>query len=131
MKKALLFISFFLLAIISIKAQSFEEAILIKAAPDYKLKRWKQIQDGIIMISDTDNVENPVLTLSIQQFIGGKPKLKEMYEKYRSENVSKIEETKNSVNELDSVIEVLKKKIEKNVSEITNTNYSIQDKTTK
>ena len=52
---------------------------------------------------------------------------KEMYEKYRSENVSKIEETKNSVNELDSVIEVLKKKIEKNVSEITNTNYSIQE----
>ena len=52
---------------------------------------------------------------------------KEMYEKYRSDNVSKIEETKNSVNELDSVIEVLKKKIEENVSEITNTNYSIQE----
>lgn len=49
----------------------------------------------------------------------------EMYEKYRSENISKIEETKNSINELDSAIDVLKKKIEENVSDITNTNYSI------
>jgi len=49
----------------------------------------------------------------------------EMYEKYRSENISKVEETKNNINELDSSIDVLKKKIEENVSEITNTNYSI------
>ena len=49
----------------------------------------------------------------------------EMYEKYRSENISKVEETKNNINELDSAIKALKKKIEENVSEITNTNYSI------
>ena len=49
----------------------------------------------------------------------------EMYEKYRSENISKVEETKNNINELDSSIDVLKKKIEENVSDITNTNYSI------
>ena len=49
----------------------------------------------------------------------------EMYEKYRSENISKVEETRNNINELDSAIKALKKKIEENVSEITNTNYSI------
>jgi predicted nucleic acid-binding Zn-ribbon protein len=49
----------------------------------------------------------------------------EMYEKYRSENISKMEDTKNSINGLDSAIDVLKKKIEENVSNITNTNYSI------
>ena len=49
----------------------------------------------------------------------------EMYEKYRTENVSKIEETRNSIIELDSSIEILKKKIEEKVLEITNINYSI------
>ena len=49
----------------------------------------------------------------------------EMYEKYRSENISKTEETSNSINVLDSAIKELKKKIEENVSDITNRNYSI------
>lgn len=49
----------------------------------------------------------------------------EMYEKYRSENISKSEESSNRINILDSAIEELKKKIELCVSEITNTNYSI------
>jgi hypothetical protein len=50
----------------------------------------------------------------------------EMYEKYRSENITKVEETKNSINELDSSIDLLKKKIEENVSNLTRTNYSIE-----
>lgn len=50
----------------------------------------------------------------------------EMYEKYRSENVSQIEETKNNIIELDSSIEILKKKIEENVLEILNTRYIIR-----
>jgi chromosome segregation ATPase len=49
----------------------------------------------------------------------------EMYEKYRLENVSNMEETKNSISELESAIDVLKKKIEENVFNITNTNYSM------
>ena len=49
----------------------------------------------------------------------------EMYEKYRSENVSQMEEMKNNIIELDSSIDILKKKIEENVLEITNINYSI------
>jgi hypothetical protein len=49
----------------------------------------------------------------------------EMYEKYRSENISKLEETKNSINELDFAIDLLKKKLEENVLELTNSSYSI------
>ncbi len=49
----------------------------------------------------------------------------ETYEKYRSENISKIKETKNNIDELDSATKVLKKKIEDSVLEITNTKYSI------
>ena len=50
----------------------------------------------------------------------------ETHEKYRSENITKTEETENSINELDSLIERLKKKIEDDASEITNTRYSIR-----
>ena len=50
----------------------------------------------------------------------------EMYEKYRLENVSKIKETKNNIIELDSSIDILKKKIEENVLEILNTRYFIR-----
>lgn len=49
----------------------------------------------------------------------------EMYDKYRSENISKLEETKNSIDALDSSILVLKKKIEDSATRITKTNYSI------
>jgi hypothetical protein len=50
----------------------------------------------------------------------------EVYEKNRSENISKIEEMKNNIIELDSSIDLLKKKIEENVSEIMNTRYFIR-----
>jgi myosin heavy subunit len=49
----------------------------------------------------------------------------EMYEKYRSENISKMEETKNVINKLDTEIDMLKKKIEEDVSNLTDKNYSI------
>jgi len=49
----------------------------------------------------------------------------EKYEKYRSENISKIEETRNRIIELYSSVDLLKKKIEENVGQITNTTYSI------
>ena len=50
----------------------------------------------------------------------------EMYEKYHSENISKMDETNSSINEVEAAIEILKKKIEGNVMDITNRNYSIQ-----
>jgi hypothetical protein len=49
----------------------------------------------------------------------------EMYKKYRSENISNINGTKNNIDELDSATKILKKKIEDTVLEITNTKYSI------
>lgn len=51
----------------------------------------------------------------------------EMYEKYRLENIYKIEETKNLMNELDSAINILKHKIEENVYDIIAIRYSIVD----
>jgi hypothetical protein len=48
-----------------------------------------------------------------------------MYDKYRSENIAKTEETKINIDGLDSELKILKKKIEDSVSEMTNTKYSI------
>ncbi|HTH21350.1 MAG TPA: hypothetical protein VL854_03960, partial [Nitrososphaeraceae archaeon] len=49
----------------------------------------------------------------------------ELDKKYRSENIARIEETKKIVSELDTSSKTLKKKIEENVVELTNTKYSI------
>lgn len=49
----------------------------------------------------------------------------ETYEKNRLENITKTQETKKIVEELESAANGLKKKIEDKVSEITNTKYSI------
>lgn len=49
----------------------------------------------------------------------------QMYEKNRLENITKTQETKETIEELESATSGLKKKIEDKVSEITNTKYSI------
>ena len=49
----------------------------------------------------------------------------EMYEKNRLENITKTQETKEAIEELESATNGLKKKIEDKVSEITSTKYSI------
>lgn len=49
----------------------------------------------------------------------------EMYEKNRLENITKTQETNETIEELESAANGLKKKIEDKVSEITNTKYSI------
>ena len=49
----------------------------------------------------------------------------QMYEKNRLENITKTQETKETIKELESATNGLKKKIEDKVSEITNTKYSI------
>ena len=48
-----------------------------------------------------------------------------IHEKYRSENIANTEETKSNIDGLDSELELLKKKIEDSVSEMTNIKYSI------
>lgn len=81
-----------------------------------KLKKMRQEQKQL---------ESSVNSQNVRQMENIKAK-REMYEKNSSENVSKIEETKNMICELDSIIEGLKKKIEESVAEITNTNYYIE-----
>ena len=49
----------------------------------------------------------------------------EINKKYRSENIARTEETKKIIAELDTSSKTLKKKIEENVVELTNTKYSI------
>ena len=49
----------------------------------------------------------------------------EMYQKNRRENITKTQETKQTIEELELSANGLKKKIEDKVSEITNTKYSI------
>jgi hypothetical protein len=73
---------------------------------------------------DIMHLESSVNSKNIKQLEDIKIKA-ERYEKYRSENISKMQETKNSINELDSEIEILKTKIEENVSNLTNKDYSI------
>jgi hypothetical protein len=79
----------------------------------------KNLRDGLTQLESSLNSKN-------LRYLEDMKTKKEMYEKYRSENISKIEEMDNSINELESNIEILKKKIEENVSDITNRNYSIQ-----
>ena len=69
-------------------------------------------------------IESSVNSKNLRHLEDMKSKI-EMYEKHSSENISKMEETKNSIVELDSSIDLLKKKIEENVLDLTNTNYSI------
>jgi hypothetical protein len=78
----------------------------------------KNFQEGLRQLQKSVNLE------SIRHLDDIKHKV-ETYEKSRSDNISKIDEIKSSINVLDSSIKILKKKIEQNVSEITHTNYSV------
>ena len=49
----------------------------------------------------------------------------EINEKYRLESIARTEETKNIIADLDTASKTLKKKIEENLMELTNTKYSI------
>jgi myosin heavy subunit len=80
--------------------------------------KLKKLEEELIQLESSVNSKN---TRYLEEI---KAKT-EMYEKYLSENVSKTEETENSINEIDSANKSLKKKIEENVSEITNRSYTI------
>jgi 5S rRNA maturation endonuclease (ribonuclease M5) len=49
----------------------------------------------------------------------------EINEKYRLETIARTEETKNIIADLDTASKTLKKQIEENLIELTNTKYSI------
>jgi hypothetical protein len=78
------------------------------------------------MKEELSNLESSINSKNMNHLKDMKSKT-EMYEKYRSENISKLEETKNSIDALDSSIAQLKKRIEENASEITNSIYSIMN----
>ena len=69
-------------------------------------------------------LESSVNSINMTDLEDMKDKI-EIDKKYRSENIARIEETKKIVSELDTSSKTLKKKIEENVVELTNTNYSI------
>jgi chromosome segregation ATPase len=78
----------------------------------------KNLKDQLMRLESSVNPKNMRRLEDIQSKT-------EMYEKYRSENILRIEETRKSISELDSAIKVLKNKIEENVFEITGTRYRI------
>jgi DNA repair exonuclease SbcCD ATPase subunit len=78
----------------------------------------KNLNEQLIQLESTVNSKN------MKHLDDIKNKTK-MYEKYHSENISSIEEIKNTIDELDSASKMLKNKIEDSVLDITNTRYSV------
>jgi len=78
----------------------------------------KNLNEQLIQLESTVNSKN-------MKHLDDIKNMTKMYEKYRSENISSMEQSKNTLDELDSASKMLKKKIEDSVSDITNTKYSI------
>jgi hypothetical protein len=114
-----------------LRKQVVEKSIQIKD-PEKTIHQIDEIVNSLPSLSselrnlneELTHLESSINSKNIRHLEDMKSKT-EMYEKYRSENISKIEETKNSIIELDSSIRALKKKIEENTSEIMNTRYFI------
>jgi len=114
-----------------LRKQIVDKSIQIKD-PEKTIHQIDEIVNSIPSLSsefkklneELSQLESSISSTNMKHLEDMKSKT-EMYEKYRSENVSKMGETKNSIFELDSSIDLMKKKIEENVLELTNTNYSI------
>jgi hypothetical protein len=114
-----------------LRKQVVEKSIQIKD-PEKTIHQIDEIVSSLPSLSselknlneELTRLESSISSTNMRRLEDMKSKT-EMYEKYRSENVSKIVETKNSIIELDSSINLIKKKIEENVLELTKTNYSI------
>jgi|GEM_PF-370815 len=114
-----------------LKKQIVKKSIQIKD-PDKTIYQIDEIVNSLPSLSiNLKNLEEELIKLesavnpkNMGHLEDMKSKI-EKYEKYRSENISKIEETRNRIIELYSSVDLLKKKIEENVGQITNTTYSI------
>jgi hypothetical protein len=114
-----------------LKKQVVEEIIKIKD-PEKTIRQIDEIIDSLPSLSsdlkklkeELIQLESSVNSKNIKRLDVIKDKT-ETHEKYRSENKSNIEETKNSINEIESASEELKKTIENGISEITGTKYSL------
>jgi len=90
---------------------------IIKSLPSLS-SNLKNLNEQIVQLESSVNAKN-------MKHLDDLKNKTNMYEKYRSENFSNIEATKNFIDEIDSASKILKKKIDDSVLEITKTNYSI------
>jgi hypothetical protein len=121
----------YLLLFNELKKQVLEKSIQIKD-PEKTIHQIDEIINSVpSLASNLKNLNEQLIPLestvnskNMKHLDDIKNKTK-MYEKYRSENISNIEEIKNTIDELDSASKMLKKKIEDSLLDITNTRYSI------
>jgi myosin heavy subunit len=114
-----------------IRKQVIEKKIQIKD-PGKTIHQIDEIVDSLPSLSsklknlkeDLSRLESSVNSKNIRHLEEMKYKT-EMFEKYLSDNNSTMEQTKTNINELDSAIETLKKKIQDDIFEVTNTRYFI------
>lgn len=114
-----------------LKKQIVEKSIQIKD-PEKTIHQIDEIVNSLPSLSldlrnlreDLTQLESSVNSNNMDHFDLVKNKIG-MYEKYRLENISKTEETKNSIIEIESASEELKKRIENAISEVTGTRYRL------
>ncbi len=114
-----------------LKSNIIEKSIKIKD-PEKTIHQIEEIVNSLPSLSSNlkDLKEELILLESSTSFknikrLNDLKMTTEMYEKNRLENITKTQETRETIEELESVANGLKKKIEDKVSEITNTKYSI------
>ena len=114
-----------------LKKQIVENTIQIKD-PEKTIYQIDEIVNSLPSLSsdlrklkeDLTQLESSVNSKNMHHLDDVKNKIG-MYEKYRSENIANIQETKSNIDGLDSELKLLKKKIEDNTKNITNDRYSI------
>ena len=114
-----------------LRKQIVDKSIQIKD-PEKTIHQIDEIMDSLPPLSpklkrlkeELIQLESTVNSKSIRYLEEIKVKT-EMYEKYLSENLSKTEDTKNIIDELDIANKSLKQKIEENTLSLTNIRYSI------
>ena len=114
-----------------LRKQIVDKSIQIKD-PEKTIHQIDEIMDALPPLSpklkrlkeDLIQLESTVNSKSTRYLEEIKVKT-EMYEKYLSENLSKTEDTKNIIDELDIANKSLKQKIEENTLNLTNIRYSI------
>ena len=114
-----------------LKRDIIEKSIKIKD-PEKTIHQIEEIVNSLPLLSSNlkDLKEELILLESSTSFknikrLNDLKMTTEMYEKNRLENITKTQETKQTIEELELSANGLKKKIEDKVSEITNTKYSI------
>ena len=90
---------------------------IVNSLPSLSTK-LKNLKDQLIQLESSVNSTNMIHLEDIRNNI-------EINEKYRLENITRIEETENIINELDTTSKAMKKKVEESLLELTNTKYSI------